>query len=257
MGASTRHVPGHIIARMSCPVRQDPYRAPGRPPTSAALGVLGGEGRRLVLPLLGLLACLAVLSAGCEDIRREFVPLATGNSWVYRLRSGGRDLGHESIRVGDELGAHAGREDAGGEDVPRAGHDSRMRFYRVTEPGGGAVWGTDSRGNGGTVVRSSGAARSVVLLHPPFIGSGWRDEAPAPRGVRGQTVFCKVIAREAVETPAGWFFDCVVVRREAEDRSSIVTQWFAADVGLVKWRVERPGKQPVEWALERHEVKYR
>jgi len=219
-------------------------------PTCAALGVLGGEGRRLVLPLLVLLAALAVVSAGCEDVRREFVPLATGSSWIYRVRSEGRDLGRECIRVGGELG-----RDSKGEGAT-AGRGGRMRFYRVSEPGGGAVWGTDSRGRGGTVVRSSGRSKSVVFLHPPLIGSGWRDEAPAPRRAasRGQKVFCKVIAREPVETPAGWFFDCIVVRREAEDRSSIVTQWFAADVGLVKWQVEQPGKQPVEWALERYEL---
>jgi len=210
---------------MSCPVRQIPGRAV-------------------------LLAASAALSAGCEDVRREFVPLATGNSWTYRVRSEGRDLGRESIRVGGGLG-----RDSKGEGAT-AGRGGRMRFYRVGEPGGGAVWGTDSRGRGGTVVRSSGRSKSVVLVHPPFVGSGWRDEAPGPRSARGQTVFCKVIAREAVETPAGWFFDCVVVRREAEDRSSIVTQWYAADVGLVKWRVEQPGKQTVEWALERYDLKY-
>jgi len=201
------------------------------------------------------IAILATISAGCEDVRREFVPLAAGNSWVYRVRSERLDLGRESIRVTGELGRDSKGEGAKASGAT-AGRDTRMRFYRVSEPGGPAVWGTDSRGRGGTVVRSSGAARSVVLVHPPFVGSGWRDEAPAPRGVRGQTVFCKVIAREPVETPARWFFDCVVVRREAEDRSSIVTQWYAADVGLVKWRVEQPGKQPVEWALERYELKH-
>ena len=35
----------------------------------------------------------------------------------------------------------------------------------------------------------------------------------------------------------------------AEDLSSRVTQWFAPDIGLVKWRVERPGRSAVEWQL--------
>ncbi len=96
----------------------------------------------------------------------------------------------------------------------------------------------------------------MVLLHPPFVGSGWTDEGPAPPGKRAsQLIYCKVIAREAVETPAGWFFDCVVVRREAEDRSSVVTQWFAPGVGLVKWRVEQPGKTAVVWGLETYTVR--
>ncbi|MHC4249960.1 MAG: TapB family protein [Planctomycetota bacterium] len=190
---------------------------------------------------------------------RDFFPLAAGNSWTYRVKSDGRDLGTESIRVTERLSSSS---DYG---LPRAGADAdeagrgprrrrrkRAEFFRVLEPGGRSVWGSDR----GTIVRSSGSARSVVLLHPPFVGSGWTDEGPAPPGRRStQVVYCKVITREAVQTPAGWFFDCVVVRREAEDRSSVVTQWFAADVGLVRWRVEQPGKSDVEWGLEKYVVK--
>ncbi|MHC5058363.1 MAG: hypothetical protein ACYTKD_27210 [Planctomycetota bacterium] len=194
---------------------------------------------------------------------RDFFPLAAGNSWTYRVRSEGRDLGTESIRVTEELssGSDYGLPRPGADaDEPkprrrrgrRGGRDGRAEFFRVLEPSGRAIWGADR----GTIVRSSGTARSVVLLHPPFVGSGWTDEAPARPGRRSsQVIYCKVIAREATETPAGWFFDCVVVRREAEDRSSILTQWFAPDVGLVRWRVEQPGKATVEWGLEKYNVK--
>jgi hypothetical protein len=211
---------------------------------------------------------MVLLSTGCEDVRHDFFPLAAGNSWVYRVKSDGRDLGRESIRVteklsgaGDlsepeELPGAGGAGEAGGEPAPRRRRRrrrGRAEFFRVREPGGRAIWGSDR----GTIVRSSGAARSVVILHPPFVGTGWTDEGPMPRGGRraGSLVYCKVVAREATETPAGWFFDCVVIRREAEDRSSVVTQWFAPDVGLVKWRVERPGRATVVWELEKYTVK--
>ena len=46
------------------------------------------------------------------------------------------------------------------------------------------------------------------------------------------------------------------MRREAEDRSSIVTQWFAPDVGLVKWQVARPTKPRVVWVLEKYELRF-
>ena len=45
-------------------------------------------------------------------------------------------------------------------------------------------------------------------------------------------------------------------RREAEDRSSIVTQWFTPDVGLLKWQVARPTKPMVVWMLEKYTLKY-
>ncbi len=228
----------------------------------------GGGGARQCLrplffsPLICIPICAAILSAGCEDVRHDFFPLAAGNSWVYRVKSEGRDLGRESIRVTGKLSGDVEREaevDGGALPAPpprrgrRGGQGGRATFFRVSEPGGGAIWGSDR----GTIVRSSGAARSVVLMHPPFVGTGWTDEGPAPRGARrsGRLVYCKVVAREAAETPAGWFFDCVVVRREAEDRSSVVTQWFAPDVGLVKWRVERPERATVVWVLEKYTVK--
>jgi|GEM_PF-5547382 len=218
---------------------------------------------------LAALAILALLSAGCEDVSVEFMPLAAGNTWIYRVRSEGRDVGREAIRVRGPLGSGLGGLSSSSSDSDAGDAATRTmtrsRFFRVDEPGGPAIWGSSDR----TVVRSSGDARSVVLLHPPFVGSGWQDETPEPGRSRaggglasrlssrhGRTVYCKVIAREAVRTPAGWFFDCVVVRREAEDRSSVVTQWFAPGVGLVRWKVEQPGKPPVEWTLERYEIKY-
>ncbi len=226
---------------------------------SSAPPCLRGESRRRRAACLSLVVLvLTLLSTGCEDVRHDFFPLAAGNSWIYRVKSAGRDVGTESIRVTSALSSTATKAGTGAQaskspssKSPR--REGRATFFRVREPGGSAVWGTDR----GTIVRSSGRTRSVVLMHPPFVGTGWTDEAPGPRGTRApQLIYCKVIAREWVETPAGWFFDCVVVRREAEDRSSIVTQWFAPDVGLVKWQVARPGKALVVWELERYVLKY-
>ena len=205
--------------------------------------VAGGGGAQHCLRLLFLYCCLVLVSPGCEDVRRDFFPLAAGNSWTYRVRSEGRDLGTESLRVTEELAALAPRE---------ADRERRRapRRFRVEEPGGPALWLKED----GTVVRSSGRATSIVLQHPPLVGTGWTDEAPSPTGTGDGIVYCKVIAREPIQTPAGWFFDCVVVRREAEDRSSIVTQWLAPDFGLVRWRVERPERPDVLWELEKYGI---
>ena len=120
-----------------------------------------------------------------------------------------------------------------------------VELFRVKEPGGFSVWMKDT----GSVVRSGGRGSSVIFQHPPFVGTGWWDNSPG-----GGRVECKVVAREAVRTPAGWFFDCVVIRREAEDRSLVITQWFAPGMGLVKRRIERPGRAAVVSALEKYEL---
>lgn len=229
-------------------------KATTRVEVGSSVPPVGGPGR-FSAPLWWV---LVVLAAGCEDVRHDFLPLAPGNRWTYRVRSEGRTLGTESLRVGEELrpsfaspGGVRGLGE-GGRGRPLAGTRDRTRRFRVEEPGAdgsgrsrAAVWAED----GGTVVRVAGAAATVILQHPPFVGTGWTDEAPD-----GSVVYVKVVAREAVKTPAGWFFDCVVVRREAENRSSVVTQWFAPDVGLVKWRVERPGTPAVEWLLQEYEL---
>ncbi|MHC4506364.1 MAG: hypothetical protein ACYTFI_23970 [Planctomycetota bacterium] len=182
-------------------------------------------------------ACCAfalLLLAGCESIRHDFMPLAAGNSWTYRVTSAGRTLGTESMRVTEKIERRGGVEFGKGTEM-----------FRVKEPGGLAVWMKDT----GSVVRSGGRGSSVILQHPPFVGTGWWDNSPG-----GGRVECKVVAREAVRTPAGWFFDCVVIRRETEDRSLVVKQWFAPGVGLVKRRIERPRRAAIVSALERYEL---
>ena len=154
------------------------------------------------------------------------MPLEVGYSWTYVVSSARRNLGTEKISVVEEL-------------KPLFEKDTYRRF-KVREPEATAVWSEDRR----TVVRTAGRTYVTVLQHPPFIGSGWTDTSPD-----GSPIYCTVLRREVVSTPAGDFLDCVVVRREAADLSSIVTQWFAADTGLVRWRVERPNAAAVEWRL--------
>jgi hypothetical protein len=160
------------------------------------------------------------------------MPLAVGNSWTYRVVSAERALGTESLEVVKEL-----------ENL--VADDPGYRRFRVREPEGVAVWSEEAR----TVMRSAGRSFMTVVQHPPFVDSGWTDEASD-----GSPIYCTVVARETVELPAGIFVDCIVVRRQAADLSSTVTQWFAPDVGLVKWRVERPRTPAIEWRLVAYRV---
>lgn len=168
---------------------------------------------------------MLVAAYGCEDVTRDFLPLGPGRVWMYRVRSGDTEIGFESISVLEQLPSR----------------EPGVARYKVQEPGAVAIWTKDGR----TVLRAADGLVTTVLQHPPFVGSGWTDRAPD-----GSSVYCTVLRREAVETSAGVFKNCLVVRREAEDRSSIVTQWFAPDVGLVKWKVERPNRPTFEWELE-------
>jgi hypothetical protein len=160
------------------------------------------------------------------------MPLEVGNSWTYAVSSARRTLGTERLQVVEEL-------------KPLFENDTYRRF-RVREPETTAVWSEDRK----TVMRTAGKTLVTVLQHPPFVNSGWTDTAPD-----GSAVYCRVVRREMVSTAAGEFLDCVVVRREAADLSSVVTQWFAPDIGLAKWRVERPGALTVEWSLKEYATK--
>jgi hypothetical protein len=157
--------------------------------------------------------------------------------------SDGRVHGSESIDVVERV-EYAWEEEQEGGAKARA---SRTERFRVREPADVAVWTKDEGG----VFRILAGTVTTIIQYPPFIGFGWTDTSPG-----GGLVYCKVIGREAVETPADRFSDCIVVEREAGDASSVVRQWFAPEVGLVKWRVERPGRPAVEWLLERHKTRH-
>jgi hypothetical protein len=176
---------------------------------------------------------MLTLLGGCEDVRRDFMPLEAGSVWTYRVRSGGRDLGAESLEVLERI-VREGDAEAGAPGGP-------LSRFRVREPGATAVWVKEGK----SVLRVTPRTATTIIQHPPFVDSGWTDRAEG-----GSLVYCRIVAREAVETPAGAFRDCLVVRREAEERSSVVTQWFAPDVGLVRWRVERPRAPAVERVLD-------
>jgi hypothetical protein len=190
--------------------------------------VVGGGGAISGLRLLLVFfAAAAAFATGCEDVNHHYVPLAVGNAWHYRVVSGERKLGTESLEVTARLKGPL-TEDQG------------YRRFRVREPEGTAVWSEDAR----TIMRSSGKSFMTVIQHPPFVHSGWTDTA-----VDGSPVYCTVLRRQTVTVPAGSFEDCIVVSREAANLSSVVTQWFAPDVGLVKWRVSGPRRPTIEWHL--------
>jgi hypothetical protein len=187
------------------------------------------------VPAWWVFVVLAVLAAGCESVRGDLMPLAVGNLWRYRVTSAGRDLGEESVRV---TGRRASLV-AGGGGVGGAGR------FEVAEPGGLTTWTKTD----GIVMRHRPGGSETVLQPPPFIGFGWTE---AGRG--GRPVFSKVLARETVETPGGVFADCIVVRRETEDRSLVVTRWFARGVGIVKRRVVRAGRSTLVRELLEHRI---
>ena len=198
--------------------------------------------RPIAPAVVGALGVLAV-GAGCQDVRHDYFPLEVGSSWTYRVVSAGRACGQESIEVVERV-EYPWEKEGGERDA--AGSSPRPERFRVREPASLAVWTKDEGG----VFRILAGTVTTIIQYPPFVGFGWTD-----LGSRGGRVYCRIVGREAVETPADWFFECIVVEREAEDLSSVVRQWFAPEVGLVKWRVERPERPAVEWLLERHQTR--
>jgi hypothetical protein len=174
--------------------------------------------RLFAAPTLLLLA-----AAGCLP-ERDFMPLAIGNRWDYRIS-------FDDGRVAPVRLELDGRESR----LTWSGRDGRT----------GCLW---SKEDGIVSVQQEGA-RVYLLWLPPAIGAGWWTVTPD-----GQRVWCRVAGRETVNVPAGAFRDCVEVVMEQPGGASEMRHWFAPGVGWVRYSWGPRGGRP--WMV-RELVAYR
>lgn len=166
------------------------------------------SGRALVAGVLLLLG-----AAGCLP-DRDFMPLAIGNRWDYRLTyDDGRT---DQVRL--EL---TGRDS----EKTWSGTDGRI----------GCRW---SKEDGIISVQQEGT-RIYLLWLPPTRGVGWWTVLR-----QGERVWCRVVGRETVTVPAGTFQDCVAVVMEEPGGRTEFRHWFAPDVGWVRYSWGPRGGRP-------------
>lgn len=168
-------------------------------------------------PLL-LAAVLATAAAGCLP-ERDFMPLAVGNRWDYRIF-------HDDGRTRDIRLEITGRE-------------SKLTWW-ARDGDLECLWSKEDE----IISVQQAGSRIYLLWLPPAPGSGWWTVTPD-----GERVWCKVVGRETVHLPAGTFRNCAVVVMEQPGGKAEMRHWFAPDVGWVCYSWGPPGGRP--WLVRR------
>lgn len=162
---------------------------------------------------LALAAPLVLALTGCLP-KTDYMPLATGSRWDYRLTY---EDGHTEKARLELSGRHS-------QDT-WVGQDGRIP----------CLW---SKEDGMVSVQQEGT-RIYLLWLPPTDGSGWWTVTP-----QNERVWCRVAGRETVTVPAGTFRNCVVVVMEQPGGKAEMRHWFAPGVGWVRYSWGPRGGRP-------------
>jgi len=175
---------------------------------------------------------LALPAAGCAP-ERDFMPLAVGNRWDYRVVDSDGTISARRLSI-------TGR--------------AAQLTWRARDGGALGLWSGDvpcawSKEDNIVSVQQEGA-RIYLLWLPPAVGTGWWTQTPD-----GARVWCQIVGRETVRVPAGTFPDCVVVVMEEPGGRTEMRHWFAPGVGWVRYSWGPRGGRPflvrelVAWEL--------
>ena len=167
--------------------------------------------RRVLLALLPL----ALPAAGCFGRRADYMPLAVGNRWDYRIATSDGRRARRRLVVTGKVSALT---------------------YRATDGDEASLWSKED----GWVSRQQNGELIYLLYLPPVTGAKWQNVMGAKR-IRA---WCRIDGRETVSVPAGVFKDCVVVVMEAAGSRTELRYWFAPDVGWVKFSYGPRGGRP-------------
>ena len=156
-----------------------------------------------------------LLLAGCGRPRADYMPLAVGNRWNYRVvREGGR-ASSRRLEITSRVSEVSYRAQEGGAPQLISKEDGFLSVLRQ-----------------GQMV--------YLLILPPTKGIGWWTTTPQGK------LWCRVAGRETVSVPAGVFAGCVVVVMEAKGGSAEIRHWFAPGVGWVRYSWGPRGGRPWE-----------
>ena len=177
---------------------------------------------------LALLAVGLAAASGCSGRRADYMPLAVGNRWDYRVvRSDGGSSRHSMVITGkvSEL------------------------VYEADDGGQRCLWSKED----GWVARQAGGLVAYLLYLPPAAGVKWQNVVAG----RKLKIWCRIAGRETVSVPAGTFPGCPVVVMEPAGGKTERRYWFAPDVGWVRYSYGPRGGRPwlvrelVDYQLEK------
>jgi hypothetical protein len=215
--------------------------------------------------IVGALACVAVLAAGCGPAAQEpLFPLEEGRHWHYAVTTAYDDGAADTVTERFELRAR-GAADFGGAAAFKRTSSSGMAYWLRSDDTG--VYRVATQGPLDEAPRRDAAAR-YVLKKPIAVGTEWQADTTAyvlrrrnefPPELRHLARYRSLpmkyriaLVDAQVETPAGRFERCVRVDGTGEIHLYVdelfavrpvpftTREWYCPQVGLVKLeRIER------------------
>jgi hypothetical protein len=163
-----------------------------------------------------LLALTVLLAAcGCSGRRegREYMPLAVGNRWDYRVITRDGRRVRRRLEITGRASARAFKASDGGDPAVLSWEDGFLSFQHA-------------------------GRRVYMLMLPAVAGSSWWTVTP-----EGARVWCRVQGSGNVTVPAGTF-RCVEVLMEPSGGRTEIRHWFARGVGWVRYSYGPRGGSP-------------
>ena len=208
------------------------------------------SGMKIVVLTTAVLAVFASVSLAQEEVKasKEYMPLATGNSWDYKVTAWGW-----------------GKEKDGRLEISEKVSEGRFRIKTKNIDLGEApiefcfeddffLW---------KYTKEQVSLSMPMLKFGARKGDSWTTKIPLyadpglpPDPDLAFTLNSSIAAVEDVTTPAGQFKNClkVVHTHKMEDETWIVTVWFAKGVGIVKFTEGEEREVEWTWTLAGYKV---
>jgi hypothetical protein len=153
------------------------------------------------LPVALLVACCGCRGNGARD----YMPLAVGNRWDYRVASSTGGSSRQRLTI-------VGQASAG--------------VFRGAEGAERSLWSWEH----GFLSVQRASQRIYLLALPAARGTSWWTVTP-----EGRRVWCTVRAPVQVRVPAGVFPRCAEVVMQPDGGRTEIRHWFARGVGWVRY----------------------
>jgi hypothetical protein len=187
-----------------------------------------------------------VLLAGCTGRElADYFPLTGGSQRFMRIRSrmvvGSDTTENVQTRLVEVV--------RGEHELPGIGRAWVVETPRESAPPLVAYFRKHDDGVTQFVLRDSGRQPLAMLFLALPLAKGLKWHS-----TRSRTEQMEVVSQDTITVPAGTFPDCFEVLVASPRRNSELRQWFAPDVGVVRWEQDVRWQRPDGVACELHRV---
>lgn len=174
----------------------------------------------------------AVLTPPENDDWAAYMPMETGDSWIYE--SAGKDAKMPGISVTITGKQKVGEKDAFISELSMGGMLSRREYLELIPGKGVYSRRRDSFVQGRQNIFTPDTD-DAILQFPIKLGSTWEWDDNSPQKIKGINRF-KVAAYEEVTVPSGTYkaFRIDIIQVDISGAQVTTSMWLAKDIGMVK-----------------------